>query len=115
MKKHLARTIALVLVAAMDAAPAFAQSLDVQNGANTVVALIIALFGVIALGIAAWQGLEAMPASAGTSAKSYGWSWRSPRGTGHAGSLSRSRGATRRRWSGSWRRRNGDSRCGAGL
>jgi hypothetical protein len=56
MKKHLARTIALVLVAAMDAAPAFAQGLDVQNGANTVVALIIALFGVIVLGIAACRG-----------------------------------------------------------
>src|SRR3954468_2644755 len=56
MKKYLARTIALVLVAAMDAAPAFAQGLDVQNGANTVVALIIALFGVIALVLTPCRG-----------------------------------------------------------
>lgn len=60
MKKHLVRIAGLALVASIDAAPAFAQGLDVQNGTNTVVALILALFGVIALGIAAWQGLEAM-------------------------------------------------------
>ena len=36
------------------------QRLDVQNGTNTIIAVVLALFGAIALGIAAWQGLEAM-------------------------------------------------------
>ena len=60
MRRHLERATAIVLLAAMETAPAFAAGIDVENGTNTLVTALLVVFGLIILGVAGWKGIEAV-------------------------------------------------------